>query len=150
KSIGHATGLLATASGQDIAGGHESVLKNVYVIFSEPGALPRTLVGVSVFFLVVGVLALARSSWPRLAALALTVAAAVLAAMDGRFPLSGRWALFLLPIAVLLLAQGAVTLVRATQAPIRIVPAAFVALLLLAPTWTSLQELVRLPNSEAG
>jgi hypothetical protein len=147
----HASRLLSVGQNQSLAGGGESsVLKHVYALFSDPGAMPRTLIGVTALLVGMGAIVLGRTSWPRLAALALTTLAAVLTAAAGRYPLEGRWALFLLPLAVLLLALGGVSLIRSTRMPVQGAAAAMVALLLLAPTWTAVRELVRLPNAQPG
>jgi dolichyl-phosphate-mannose-protein mannosyltransferase len=148
-STSHSHHLLAAVANQNVAG-HSSVLKNLYIIFSQPGGVPRTLIGLTAMLVLVGAAALGREAWPRLGALGLTAIAAVLAAIAGRYPLAGRWVLYLLPLAVLLLARGGVALVRSTRMPARLAPIGFVTLLLVAPAWTSSRELVRLPTAEAG
>jgi dolichyl-phosphate-mannose-protein mannosyltransferase len=140
-----ATGALAAGTSE---GG--SVVKNVYVIFAEPGALPRTLVSLTAFLVVIGAVVLGRTSWHRFGALALTTVTAMLVAQANHYPLEGRWELFLLPLATLLLALGGVLLVRSTPAPINAVVALAVGFLLLVPTQKALRETVRLPATEAG
>jgi hypothetical protein len=148
----HASRLLSLGQNQSFAGGSgdNSVLKHVYAIFSDSGAIPRTLVGLTALLVGVGAIALGRASWPRLAALALTTLAAVLTAAAGRYPLEGRWELFLLPLAVLLLARGGVYLVRSTGMPVKVLVASLVALLLVIPSWTALHELKHLPAAQAS
>ena len=128
----------------------DSVLKTVYTIFSQPGALPRTLVGFAVFLVAAGVVALTRRSWPLAVALAVMTLVAMYAGSAGRYPLGGRWALFLLPGALLCLGLGAASLVAATAMPLRAVLVVAVAVLLLAPTAAALQHAHRLPTAEPG
>lgn len=149
KSIRQFGGLAAGAQVASQSQGG-SVIKNVYVIFAEPGALPRTLVSLTAFLAAVGAATLARASWRRFGALALTTAVAMVVAAADHYPLQGRWELFLLPLAVLFVALGSVWLVRSTRAPVNAVVAVTVALLLLTPTAKALRELVRLPATEAG
>lgn len=135
------------------AGGHSSVVKvvkDVYVLLSNPGAMPRTLIGLAVVLVVVGVFVLGRKQWHRLAAILLAGAAAALAAELHRYPLEGRFALFLLPLELMLLALGAVTLVRTTSTPTRTVAVAAVALLLAAPIWSALSHLRHVPVTQTG
>jgi hypothetical protein len=147
-SIRHLSHLAAGA--QAASTGQGSVLKNIYVIFSEPGALPRTLVGLTALFVAVGAIMLGRTSWRRLAALAFAAIAAALVAAANRYPLSGRWELFLLPFAVLLLSLGGCCLVRSTRMPAKAAVAGAVAVLLVVPAWKSLREFAKLPPTEAG
>jgi hypothetical protein len=127
-----------------------SVVKNLYVLFNEPGASPRTLDGIMVFLTAVGALALARSAWPRLLALAGTLAAAMLVGLAHRYPVDGRWVLYLLALAVLVLGAGCVALVRATAMPVRLVVVLAIAALLGALGWQSARNAVHLPSAFAG
>src|SRR5262249_15150765 len=69
----------ALATGAQAASTSEggSVVKNVYVIFAEPGALPRTLVSLTAFLVAIGAVMLARTSWHRFGVLALTTVVAI-------------------------------------------------------------------------
>lgn len=149
-SIRHLNSNLTSRVQDATHGSNTSVLKNVYVLFSEPGAMPRTMIGLVALLVVLGAVMLAQQSWPRLAALVLTGLAAGLAAEIHRYPLEGRWALFLLPLEVLLLGLGALALVRATRMPLRGLAIAAVCVLLIAPAWTALRNLRRIPTSQPG
>jgi hypothetical protein len=127
-----------------------SVVKNLYLIFSEPGAMPRTLIGLTVLLVVIGAVALARLSWRRLVALVVTLLAVIVAGAIRRYPVDARFILYLLALAVMLLALGAVSLLRSTRMPVKVVVAAAVAGLLVVPSWQALRNLVRLPNTESG
>lgn len=149
-SIRHLSGGLKGTAEAVTSSGHSSVAKNIYVLLSDPGAMPRTLIGLAVFLVAIGAVIMARQRWPRLAALVLIVVAAGLAAEIHRYPLVGRLALFLVPLVLLLLALGAVTLVRSTPAAVRGVVFGAVLLLLAAPFWTGLRHLRRPPTAQAG
>lgn len=124
------------------------VLKNVYVLFSDPGTLPRDLLALTLVLVALGAVILARDDWRRFTALALTLVAAMIAGEAQRYPLSGRWALFLLPLAVLPLALGAVSLIRLTQMPVRAVAYATVVILFAASAWTAFANFEHLPKKE--
>jgi hypothetical protein len=133
-----------------ISSGGSSVLKSIYVLPSEPGALPRTMVGLAVALAIIGILVMWRQRWPRAAALLLTGLAALITARLGRYPLEERWALFLVPLELLFIALGSVWLIRSTRMPIRGVAYAAVAVLLVAPAWQAFRHLDTLPDSQPG
>ncbi len=139
-----------TGIAQAVTSGHASVFKNVYVLLSEPGAMPRTLIGLAVLLVAVGAATLARDHRARLAGLLLTGLAAAIAGEAHRYPLEGRLALFLVPLELLLLALGAVSLVRLTRMPARALASIAVFILLAAPAWSALRNLQRLPSTHSG
>jgi dolichyl-phosphate-mannose-protein mannosyltransferase len=152
RHLHHLASIVLGESGDSASalGGLRSVVKDIYVLFSEPGAMPRTTIGLTVFLVGVGVLVLARRSWPRAAALLLTVCAGALAALNHRYPLSGRWALFVLPLALLPFALGCTALIRMTRGAAQAVVIALVAILFVIPAASSAKNAVRLPVRQAG
>jgi hypothetical protein len=127
----------------------KELLKRIYVIFNDPGSLPRTAVGVTLILAAVGTAALARRNWriPVLAAGA--TAAAYVAAYLGKYPLYGRFLLFLLPAAVLLLAAGFDEfLTRLRSLPAALVAAGAVVLLVAPPAARAVKHLVQPPGQE--
>jgi hypothetical protein len=75
---------------------------------------------------------------------------AVIAGELRYYPLAGRWALFLLPFAVLLLALGATSFVRTTRMPLRALAIVSVGALLAVPAWKAVRNLERVPTTEPG
>jgi membrane protein implicated in regulation of membrane protease activity len=59
-------------------------------------------------------------------------------------------AAFLLPFAILLLALGATTFIRATRMPLRAVAIVAVGALLVVPAWKAVRNLERVPTTEPG
>jgi len=137
-------------SGISSGGSGTRVLKSIYVALSEPGAMPRTLIGLAAVLMAIGIVVMWRQRWPRVAALLLTGVAAAIAGRLGRYPLEERWALFLVPLELLLLSLGAVWLIRSTKMPIRGIAYAAVAVLLIAPAWQAFRHLDKLPASQPG
>lgn len=148
-SIRHLSHVQTLAAGQ-ASGASGSVVKDVYLLFSQPGAMPRTTIALTVFLVGVGALALMRRSWPRAVALVLMLCAGILASLDHRYPLGGRWALFLLAPAVLLLSLGGTALVRLSRGALHWAAIALVAILLAIPAAAAAKHLVRLPTFEPG
>jgi hypothetical protein len=131
-------GAAATAAAGSSSG---SVVKNVYVIFSDPGELPRTLVGATAFLGAAGLIALGRRAPARAMLVVLTGCIAAVVAGLGSYPLAMRWELFLLPFAILLVSEGALALYAATRWPLRLVAAGLAAAVLAAPAVTSAKHL---------
>jgi hypothetical protein len=125
-----------------------SIVKNLYVIFSDPGQLPRTLVGLSALLGAAGLIVMVRRTPARPVMIAIAIIAAAVADLLHKYPLGKRWELFLFPFAVFLVAQGIVSLYRATRPPLRLVVVAAGAVMLLAPAATAAKHLDRLPQRE--
>jgi 4-amino-4-deoxy-L-arabinose transferase-like glycosyltransferase len=147
KSIRHLhhleAGALAAASTHSA-----TILKNVYMIFADPGAMPPTLVGLIAFLVAVGAVVLGKRSSARVGFVALTVVVAIAVAEKHKYPLAKRWELFLLPFAVILLAEGAVAFCRATRLPVRLAAVAMATVVLVAPAATAAKHLHAPPLSE--
>jgi 4-amino-4-deoxy-L-arabinose transferase-like glycosyltransferase len=126
------------------------VLKNTYVLFNDPGTMPRDLIGLILVLVGLGALISLRDSWPRLAAMAAIAITAVLAGELRYYQLAGRWALFLHPFAVLLLALGATAFVRTTRMPLKAFAVVAVGFLLAVPAWKAVRNLERVPTTEPG
>jgi hypothetical protein len=116
-----------------VGAGTTGGLKNVYTIFNEPGLLPRTAVGLTAALVLVGAVTL----WmrrPGLVVLASTASAALLVAgLLGAYPVGQRFLLFLLPVALLFLAEGAVAVASATPRPVALALSAAVLGLIALP-----------------
>jgi hypothetical protein len=126
-----------------------NVVKGLYVIFSDPGQLPRTVVGVTAFLAAAGALVVWRKRADVLVMIGATAAIAVLAGLQHKYPIGQRFILFVLPLAVLLVAAGSVEIVSSLRRPLSLVTAAVIACLVFIPTAaTAAKHLVRPPDSE--
>ena len=145
RHLGQLAGVVAGVNSET-----SSLVKDLYILFSEPGALPRTLVALLNLLVVIGAVALARRSWPRLLALLANLLAALAVGATHRYPVTGRWILYLVPLAVILLAEGIVALVRSTRMPVRVVVLVGAGLLLAAVAAQTARNAVRLPTQFPG
>jgi 4-amino-4-deoxy-L-arabinose transferase-like glycosyltransferase len=145
QHLSHLAGVVAGVNSET-----SSLVKGLYILFSEPGALPRTLIALLNLLVVIGAVALARKSWPSLMALLTTLLAAFVVGAMHKYPASGRWILYLVPLAVLLLAEGIVTLVRSTKAPTRLVVLVGAGVLLAVVAAQTARNAVRLPTEFPG
>lgn len=126
-----------------------SVLKNLYVIFNDPGQLPRTVVGVTAVLAAAGAVVLWRRRQDMTAVIAATSATAAAVGFDHRYPIGDRFILFLLPPAILLVAAGAGELLRLARGPVLLVGAAAATALVLVPALaTTADHLVHPPDAE--
>jgi hypothetical protein len=126
-----------------------NVVKGLYVIFSDPGQLPRTIVGTTAVLAAAGAVALWRRRPDLLFVIATTSTIAVLAGLQHRYPVGQRFILFLLPLAILLVAAGTVEIVSSLRRPLSIVVAAAIAcLIFIPPAATATKHLVRPPDVE--
>ena len=85
---------------------------------------------------VTGTVSLARSEWRRLLLLLAPMVFTLFAWSLGQYPLVPRTTLFLVPVVILLLAQGVDTIVRWTPSPWRPFGAFVAAGILVGPLWT--------------
>ena len=145
QHLSHLAGVVAGANSQT-----SSLVKDLYILFSEPGALPRTLIALMNLLVAIGAVALARRSWPRLVALVTILLAVLAVGATHKYPATGRWILYLVPLAVILLAEGIVTLVRSTRMPARVVVLVGAGVLLAAVAAQTARNAVRLPAEFPG
>jgi len=125
------------------------VVKSTYLLFADPGRLPRTAVGLAAVLTVVGLVVVGGARWARAAFVLGTGAAMLAAGYVGRYPVGQRFLLFLLPLAVLCLAAGAVAITQ--QRPRRLavaLGAGIAALVIVPPLAGSAVRLVRPPAQE--
>jgi hypothetical protein len=127
----------------------KGVLKGLYTIFNDPGQQARTVVGITAFAVAIGVVILWRSRWTTTALLVAPAVVTIAAGLAHRYPVGVRFILFLLPIGVLLLSAGVVSLVAATHGALRLAVAAVLgALLVVPPTATAVKHAVHPPDVE--
>ena len=123
--------LQATVRG--IGAGSGERVKNLYTIFNDPGALPRTAVGLAATVTLVGLIYLWRRRPGIVVLFAATTVALLLGGYVGAYPVGQRFLIFLLPFVVLCLGEGVAGIAR--QAP-RLLAAGLllaVAALMLGP-----------------
>jgi hypothetical protein len=114
------------------------VADHLLAFFTMPGGFGGTLVplgGFAAVLALVGLRELARERWPVAAALALPVAFVLLASGLHKYPFGGRLLLFLIPFAVLLVANGTLAVFEAMREKNRFAAVAVVGLLLCATAW---------------
>ncbi len=149
-SIRHLHQLEVTLTRSGAGSAHSSsVVKGLYTIFSDPGQLPRTIVGMTALLAAAGAVNIWRRRPEMIGMIAATSTLAVVAGLQHKYPIGQRFILFLLPLAVLLVAAGAVELVEALRRPLSLIVAAVIVLLVFAPAGvTAARHLVRPPNAE--
>jgi hypothetical protein len=132
-----------------VGAGATGGLKNLYTIFNEPGGMPRTAVGLAAAFVLVGAVYLWRRR-PGIVVLGAGTSAALLAAgLVGAYPVGQRFLVFLLPVAVLFLAEGVdAVLVRSPRLLAAALVAAAVGLIALPVVGTAASRLVAPPGLE--
>lgn len=124
-------------------------LKNLYTIFNEPGGFARTAVGLAAAIALLGVV----SIWLRrpsiVALLGVTTSTLLLAGYLELYPVGQRFLVFLLPLAVLCLAEGVSVLATRGSTPIAAsLVAAVAALIMLPVVGTAAKRLVAPPQVE--
>lgn len=151
-SIRHLHQLQATVTG-GTGDGHGStsrhVLKGLYLMFSVPGELPRTVVGVTALLTVAGAYVVARRRPAVVGAIVLGTLALLVAGDLHRYPVGQRFILFLMPVAVLLIAACATELVTLARGGLGLAIAAVVAAMIFVPALAkALPRFVDPPDSE--
>lgn len=148
RDLGTAEGVAAAQTGDPSREGSTGVVKGLYVIFNDPGELPRTLVGLLVLAAFAGMVVLAGAR-PKLVAMFAAVGALTfVAGMVDRYPLVGRFLLFLLPIGILLTAAGVAALVEALRPRLAVVGVALAALVLVPPAGSAVRHVFAQPRWE--
>ena len=102
--------LQATVRG--VGAGSGERVKNLYTIFNDPGALPRTAVGLAAMVTLVGVIYLWRRRPGIVVLFAVTTSALLLGGYLGAYPVGQRFLIFLLPFVVLCLGEGVAGIAR--------------------------------------
>ena len=124
------------------------IFKNLFGIYSYPGGMARSLVGLAVVVAVVGSFALYRTQRAAFFVFAAMAAVTLAAAAIGKYPFTGRFVLFLLPLALLVLAQGAEEIRRGAEGRFRLFGVALILLLLGPISAEAAANLVRPPGQE--
>jgi hypothetical protein len=125
-----------------------SVAEEGWASITDPGGFPEKLRALALFCLIVGAAAIALR-----AALSVTVlllgpgVVAVMAAIANKYPLGGRYSLFLVPFLALLVAAGAAEVIRTSRRPL-LVGLPLVLLLAAIPVWRALEQVVDPPSRE--
>jgi len=134
------------------AGGLGSPPKNIYLLFNHLDVLDWMAAGLGPAFVLAGVVTMwaVAGKRPMVVAGAGVVLATVAAGVVGKYPVGGRFVLFLLPLALLFLAEGAVRLVRALPRDLAAILAVVFALVVLGPPVKRAVtgEIVRPPDHE--
>lgn len=128
--------------------GSKSVVKNLYLIFADPGELPRTVVGLAALLTFIGAVSIFRRSGERALMMTSTVAFVLLAGLMGTYPIGQRFLAFLLPLLALGLAEGIVALTL-PRSPVTAALAIGLGLLIVAPpALKAAKRTVEPPRSE--
>ena len=123
-----------------------SVAEEGWGFITDPGGFPSKLRALALFCLIVGAVTIALR-----AALSVTVlllgpgVLAIVAAAANKYPLGGRYSLFLVPFLVLLVAAGAAEVIRVSRRPL-LVGLPLIALLTAVPVWRALEQVVDPPS----
>jgi hypothetical protein len=122
------------------------VVDHYIAFFSVPGGFGWSLVplgGLAAALALVGLREFARERWPLAVALAVTPLLVLFASGLHKYPLGGRLMLFLVPLAVLLVARGASAVFEAVREKNRFAAFALLGLIVLAPMWEAAEVLRR-------
>jgi hypothetical protein len=140
---------LAGHGNDGLVSGRATLVKPIYLIFSEPGGIPRTAAGLAFLVAIVGAVAIALTRWDRFAFFAMAGGSMLVAAFLGLYPIAPRFLLFLLPFAFICLAQGTFRLVSSSSLAVS-VPAAVVlsALIVLPPTGNAIRHSFSPPGGQ--
>jgi hypothetical protein len=137
--------------GSEAEGGGErlkQLVKAVYNSFATTAGFHRSLTALLAFVLVVGAASMFVRRREPLLAVVFTFAVALGAAAADKYPFSGRFSLFLVPLALLLLAEGLNVIWERTQRSVPLAGAAVVALALVPPMALAVVRLVQPPRGE--
>lgn len=139
--------LQQTVSG--VAAGAGGKLKNLYTIFSDPGTMPRTAVGLAATVTLLGVVLLWRRRPAVVVFFAATTLALLVAGYLETYPVGQRFLVFLLPLVVLALGEGIAGVVREAPRPLATVAIVAIVALIAAPVvGTAVKRLVAPPQGE--
>jgi len=127
------------------------LLDHFFAPFAYPGGLGGTEIragGIAAVFFLIGMASLGKRNWRIAIAMILPGLLALLASGLHKYPFAGRLLLFLTPIMVLGVAEGAYRVVAALARPLPIAAALFLGVLMAAPALETYQELRRPMRSE--
>lgn len=110
-----------------------------FTVFSDPAQLV-SIVGATIF--IAGCVNLARMRKVQFSLLAAPLLVTLAAAFLHRYPLGGRFLLFILPILFLFIGQGAVSIAEASGQFYPVSRVAVLVLLLAKPIWADVQTLI--------
>jgi hypothetical protein len=115
------------------------LIERFFTTFSDPAGLV-SIVGATIF--VVGCIRLARRNTVYFSLLAVPVLTTLLGAFLHKYPLGGRFLLFLLPILFLFIGEGAIVIAEASGRLYHITRVAVVVILLIKPISADLHTLI--------
>jgi hypothetical protein len=115
------------------------LIERFFTTFSDPAGLV-SIVGAAIF--VVGCIRLARRNIVYFSLLAVPVLTTLLGAFLHKYPLGGRFLLFLLPILFLFIGEGAIVIAEASGQLYHITRLAVLVILLMKPISADLQTLI--------
>ena len=119
------------------------LIDNFYTVFSVPAGLIAVL-GAALF--IVGCAQLVRKRPLVFSLFSAPIAVLLLAACLGRYPLEARLLLFLTPILLMAVAEGAIRCAELWQRPSPFLSIVLMALLLGRPAWTASKDLIQPPR----
>ncbi|HEY2909941.1 MAG TPA: hypothetical protein VGI99_06830, partial [Gemmataceae bacterium] len=127
------------------------LLDHFFAPFAYPGGMGGTEIragGIAAVFFLIGMASQWRRNWRVAIALIIPGLLALVASGLHKYPFAGRLLLFLTPIMVLGVAEGAYRVVAALARPLPIAAALFLTVILTAPALETYQELRRPMRSE--
>lgn len=127
------------------------IVGHFFTFFAFPGGLGGTEVragGIAALLFVLGIVGFWRERWPLAAALVLPAVFTLLASGLHQYPFAGRLLLFLVPFALIGVARGGWMVAVALHARLPIAAVIMLAVLVLAPSLETAQELRRPARSE--
>ncbi|MCI0699454.1 MAG: glycosyltransferase family 39 protein [Planctomycetia bacterium] len=120
------------------------IVDHAIAFFTVPGGFGGSLVplgGLAAALALIGLREFARERWPIAVALAVPVLLVLVASGLHKYPIGGRLMLFLVPLAVLLVASGAWIVFDTLKQKNRFAAIALLSLIVLAPLWEASEEL---------
>ncbi|MCP9485245.1 MAG: glycosyltransferase family 39 protein [Gaiellaceae bacterium MAG52_C11] len=147
-NVSRTAGALLENGGSQGANRAADVVQEAWSIFVDPGGFEDGTNGLAALVLIVALLALVQQrQLERLALLGLPLGIAALAALLDRYPLGGRFSLFLVPVIVLLVGRGVAAVVATSRRPLLV--GALLALFLTGPVvGRATADLISPPRSE--
>ncbi len=144
----HRVGTAAVATTGSRAAGPLGPVKDVWNAFDDAAGFARTTTALAVALAAAGLVSLARRRPAYALLVSAPIVATFLAAVVHRYPFSDRFVLFLAPLLILLVAEGADVLVGATWSRAPVVAVVALGLLLAYPLGTSAKRLLSPPGHE--
>jgi dolichyl-phosphate-mannose-protein mannosyltransferase len=141
--------IFGSESGQATALGEAKHLaRSIYNSFATTAGFHRSLIALLGLALLVGAASLFARRSERFLVLASIIVVALVADVADKYPFSGRFSLFLVPVALLVVAEGLHALWERTRGAASLVGLAVIALVLVPPIALAAVRLVQPPRGE--